>query len=304
VVIGVGALSVTIGAVAAGTPTFTAASGESIVTAASRSLPLLPASIRIENVRPPIADSLLLESVAASYFAIGQLTVEPVEAMGATPDPAIPPAGSGESLAAQTPTPVALPPGLRVGLQAGHWNSAALPAELASLRTATGTSGGGVREWELNLDIARRVARLLEAQGIQADVLPATVPPGYRADAFVALHADGSGSSAPSGFKLARSSQSAIPRVDDALLAAITQTYGAATGLREDHNITRNMTGYYAFSSRRYQHAIAPTTPSVIVEMGFLTNASDREVLSQRDTVAKGIADGILRFLSSRQASG
>ena len=58
---------------------------------------------------------------------------------------------------------------------------------------------------------------------------------------------------------------------------------------------------YYAFNSRRYQHAIAPTTPAVILEMGFLTNVSDRRVLlGAPDQVAAGIAHGILRFLGTR----
>lgn len=190
----------------------------------------------------------------------------------------------------------------RVGIQAGHWKSAELPSELAGLRSSTGTSGGGVAEWELNLDIARRVAALLQADGIEVDILPATVPPGYSADAFVALHADGDVSGRLSGFKLARARRSVIPEIDDALLDDIVQEYQSATKLRIDPNITRNMTGYYAFSNRRFVHAIAPDTPAVIVEMGFLTNASDRAILLRSpNTVSEGIAQGILRFIARRE---
>jgi hypothetical protein len=201
-----------------------------------------------------------------------------------------------------TPAPAAVEeqaPALRVGLQAGHWLTAQAPAELAWIRTATGTAGGGTNEWELNLDIARRVAPRLEAQGILVDVLPATVPPGYQADAFVALHADGDLSGRMSGYKIARASRSTIPDTDDALVAALNRSYAAATGLRSDNaNITRNMTGYYTFNSRRYQHAIAPTTPAAILEMGFLTNASDRRtLLGAPDQVVQGVTDGILAFL-------
>ncbi|MHB1134689.1 MAG: N-acetylmuramoyl-L-alanine amidase family protein [Chloroflexota bacterium] len=189
----------------------------------------------------------------------------------------------------------------RVGIQAGHWKSAELPAELASLRNNTGTSGGGVGEWQLNRDVAHKVAALLEAEGVIVDVLPATVPAGYKADAFVALHGDGSASSALSGFKLARSRSSALPEADDALIAAITKEYGAATKLRLDaEHITRNMTGYYGFSNRRIKHATSPTTPAVILEMGFMTNRSDLNLLlNNQDTVAKGIAQGVLRFLAA-----
>jgi hypothetical protein len=58
------------------------------------------------------------------------------------------------------------------------------------------------------------------------------------------------------------------------------------------------MTGYYAFNSRRYCHAVAPGVPSAILEMGFLTSAADRALLlGNPDVVALGVARGILRFL-------
>ncbi len=186
----------------------------------------------------------------------------------------------------------------RVGIQVGHWKAAELPAELATLRTATGAYGGGVTESQLNLDIAKRVASLLEAKGLNVDVLPATIPPGYQADAFVSLHADGNASGLRNGFKLARATSSAMPAKDDALLADVRDEYRAATRLRWDDNITSDMTGYYAFANRRLKHTIAPTTPAVILELGYLTSASDRLTLfGKPDAVAAGIARGILRFL-------
>ena len=192
----------------------------------------------------------------------------------------------------------------RVGLQAGHWLSAELPDELARLRTSTGTAGGGVPEWQLNLDIARRVAALLTAEGIAVNVLPATVPPGYEADAFVALHADGDSTGQMSGFKLARGRSRTTADAADALIADITAEYQAATKLGIDSHISRNMTGYYAFSGRRIQHAVASDTPAVILEMGFMTNASDLNILLHKpDTVAQGIASGILRFLNDSAAN-
>src|SRR6476661_4990377 len=50
---------------------------------------------------------------------------------------------------------------LRVGLQAGHWKNAELPASLARLRSSTGTAAAGRTEVAFNLDIANRTARLL-----------------------------------------------------------------------------------------------------------------------------------------------
>ncbi|HEY2596376.1 MAG TPA: hypothetical protein VGK33_20995, partial [Chloroflexota bacterium] len=101
------------------------------------------------------------------------------------------------------PAPVYDPPGpKRVGLQAGHWMVDQVPPELHGLDA--GTSGGGKQEWQVNLDVAQRTGALLEASGIQVDVLPATVPPHYQANAFIAIHADGDTTGTDRGFKVAR----------------------------------------------------------------------------------------------------
>lgn len=154
----------------------------------------------------------------------------------------------------------------------------------------------------MNLEVARRVAAILQESGVQVDLLPATVPAKYQADAFVAIHADANSSSRPRGFKVARSQLSPIPDQDDALVRALYAEYGAATGLpRDDDAITRAMLYYYAFSSPRYRHTVAPTTPAAILEMGYLTNPIDRAfMLNSTEAVATGIARGILRFLNGR----
>jgi N-acetylmuramoyl-L-alanine amidase len=196
------------------------------------------------------------------------------------------------------PAPVWSPPGpKRIGLQAGHWRTEETPDELR--RLGGGSSGGGRAEWEVNLDVARRVADLLEQSGVEVDVLPATIPPRYRAHAFLAIHADGDESGALRGYKLARAVFSATPEADDRLLAALYDAYGRATGLpRDDLHISRRMTAYYAFNSRRYCHAVAPGVPSAIVEMGFLTSAADRQVLiGNPDAAARGLAAGLRSFL-------
>ncbi|MDP8924739.1 MAG: N-acetylmuramoyl-L-alanine amidase [Chloroflexota bacterium] len=185
----------------------------------------------------------------------------------------------------------------RVGLQAGHWLTEQVPAELRGL--GHGAAGGGKMEWEVNLDIALRIKALLEAQGIEVDILPTTVPVRYRAHLFVSIHADGDATGRNSGFKIARPAFSSLPAIDDQLLGALYDAYGAATGLRrDDQNITPRMRYYYAFNARRYCHAVAPGVPQAIVETGFLTNAADRQLLlGNPDVVARGITDGILRFL-------
>ena len=188
----------------------------------------------------------------------------------------------------------------RIGLQVGHWRTHELPDELARLRTATGGSGGGVREVDLNLTVAQRTAEQLRARGYTVDVLPATVPPAYQADVFLAIHADAVTSPGPRGFKLARARASALPATDDRLVAIMREEYGRATGLPWSPAITRNMTGYYAFGSTRLRHAIHPTTPAAILEMGYVTNPADRALMTgQTERVVQGIVRGLVRFVDS-----
>lgn len=187
----------------------------------------------------------------------------------------------------------------RVGIQVGHWKSKELPDELARLRTSSGAFAAGYAEADVNLNVATRVVDLLKSHGVQADLIPATIPPGYDADAFVAIHADGSSSTNSRGFKLATPWRTS--RAAQHLLDSMVAEYGKATGMPQDDAVTFNMRGYYAFNYRRHEHSIARTTPAVILEMGFLTNAADRAMMiDQADRVAVGIANGIVRYLNER----
>jgi N-acetylmuramoyl-L-alanine amidase len=186
-----------------------------------------------------------------------------------------------------------------VGIQAGHWRPEELPEEQSRLRDSTGARYGRFREADINLEVARRVASILRSSGAQVDLLPARVPPGYAADAFVSLHVDGADRAEARGWKAAtpwRASEAAR-RLRDAL----AETYPSFTGLPEDRfGTTFYMRGYYAFSPHRYRHAIDPRTPAVILEMGFITVGEDLELLLRDpQAAAMGIAYGIVRFLAS-----
>ena len=179
---------------------------------------------------------------------------------------------------------------------AGHWKMAEVPDEMARLAGQTGTSAAGFVEWQVNLDIAGRVASRLQAQRIAVDILPATVPEGYLADAFISLHADGDRSGLDRGYKAAHGSRRGP--YEPRLVTAIIEEYGRTTGLPWLPGVSRNMTGYYAFAWGRLRSTVAPHVPAAILEMGFLTNAEDRAMLvGQPDRVADGIARGIMRFL-------
>ena len=213
-----------------------------------------------------------------------------------TPGPTAAPNATGTL---RIPVPKNVPTGpRRVAIQAGHWKSDEAPDELRRLIPQTGAAWEGVTEVEINLDIAQRVGVILNSKGIAVDILPTTIPVGYVADAFVALHADSDGVGENSGFKMAHGARRGP--YEDALLNDIKDAYGAATRLDYDAtHITRNMTGYFAFNWSRFQHAVAAHTPAVILEMGYVSSDDDRAMmLDQADLVASSIADGVMKFLS------
>lgn len=193
---------------------------------------------------------------------------------------------------------------VRVGIQVGHWFAEQAPDEQEGLRKNTGAQAGGVTEWETNLRIAEETKKLLEAEGITVDLLPTTIPPGYLADAFISIHADGSPDTSVTGYKIAAPWRDRSGNAER-LSALIEKSYGAVTNLILDPNVTQNMRGYYAFNTRRYTHAIHPMTPGVIVETGFLTNPIDRKTIVQNPKrSAEGITQGLLLFLEETSPLG
>jgi N-acetylmuramoyl-L-alanine amidase len=189
----------------------------------------------------------------------------------------------------------------KVALQVGHWKTDEAPEEQKKLRGNTGASGGGKAEWEVNMAIANETAEILKEKRIEVEILPTTIPPDYWADVFVAIHADGNEDPDKSGFKAAR------PRRDmtgdaDKLLEMVERNYEEETKLIKDPNVTRNMRGYYAFGWWRYEHAIHPMTAAIILETGFLSSPSDRDlIVDQPEISAKGLADGIIEYLGSEE---
>jgi N-acetylmuramoyl-L-alanine amidase len=159
-----------------------------------------------------------------------------------------------------------------------------------------GTSWRGTAEWEVNLAIVEKTAELLREHGYEVDILPAVVPPSYRAHLFIAIHADGSNDSSASGFRVGAPRRDATGRASQ-FARLLKQAYGEATSLRELPDVTRRMGNYYAFNFRRYEHALHPMTIGVILETGFITSARDRRVImSEPEKAAKGIVDAVLAF--------
>ena len=210
-----------------------------------------------------------------------------------------PPTGvSLDGMTARLRPPASVPPARRVGIQVGHLNVEDAPAEFPSLRFQFGGSSDGVNEVDVNLAVARLVANRLTSAGLVVDLLPATIPPGYLADAFVSIHADSIDTDDASGFKIAHGFYRGP--YEDELVRSLDSEYERATDMPRNSNISSDMTDYYAFAWYRYEHALAPHTPAAIIEIGYISSADDRVILlDHRDVVARGIANGILRFLAA-----
>jgi N-acetylmuramoyl-L-alanine amidase len=172
-----------------------------------------------------------------------------------------------------------------VGLLSGHWQN-----------DSGAVCEDGLTEAEINLAITRATADLLRDQGIAVEILPefSSRLNGFRARAFVAIHSDSCVDL--TGFKVARMTHSDDPDAEDRLVQALYRTYAEATGLKPHYDtITDDMLEYHAL--RR----IASNTPGAIIETGFM--GGDRYLLTQEQaSVAAGIADGILAFLSESEA--
>jgi N-acetylmuramoyl-L-alanine amidase len=194
--------------------------------------------------------------------------------------------------------PATVPGPRRVGIQVGHLDVQDAPEEFPSLRFQFGGSSAGVDEVDVNRAVAQLVAGLLTSAGVIVDLLPATIPPSYLADAFVAIHADSIDSDDASGFKIAHGFYRGP--YEDELVRALDTEYARATDMGRNSNISPDMTDYYAFAWYRYEHALAPHTPAAIIEMGYISNEDDRAMLlDHQDIVARGIANGVLRFLAA-----
>jgi hypothetical protein len=239
-------------------------------------------------------------SVSAAFLALAALAFllasEGPASEGPSPPPSPPQAPEEAPIEALSGPPI-------VAIQAGHWKAAELPDELAKLRGSGGAVYGSVREVDINRAVAGSLARMAEAKGWKAILLPSTIPPGLRADAFVAIHADWGDSPAVRGWKVAPPWR-ASP-ASRRLALAIADSFASEKGLVEDaEGITVGMRGYYAFSYRRFAHAASPFTPAVVLELGFITNSAERRSLeTDPDYWAGLVARGLQAYLTSEDRS-
>lgn len=187
---------------------------------------------------------------------------------------------------------------VRVGLQIGHLDAASAPDELIALRQSTGGAAAGLNEVDVNMAVATALAARLEQRGFTVDLLSTTVPPAYRADVLLSIHADASGDEQRRGYKSAHFRPARNP-YEALLKIAIDRAYFAATRMPDDdRNVSGNMLFYYAFNHRRFHHSVHPSTPSLLVELGYLSNRADREWLERPEALAAALERGLVAYLT------
>lgn len=188
----------------------------------------------------------------------------------------------------------------RVGIQIGHYKAIEQPDELKNIRYSTGGQVKNITEVATNKSVAVMLKDMLESKGIDTDILPATVPPNYRADVFISIHADASTNPKRRGYKSAYFSKK---RNDwDAMLKEfVDESYFYFMGLPDDdNNVSGDMLEYYAFN-KHFKHSISKKTPGLIVEIGYISNKEDLEAIRDPVNPAYALKMGIVKYLKARK---
>jgi len=188
----------------------------------------------------------------------------------------------------------------RVGIQIGHYKAIEQPEELKNIRYSTGGQVKDITEVATNKSVAIMLKEMLNARGIDADILPATIPPNYRADVFISIHADASPNPKRRGYKSAYF----MPDRNDwdkMLKKLVDESYFYFMGLPDDdNNVSGDMLEYYAFN-KRFKHSISKKTPGLIVEIGYISNKDDLAAIKDPVNPAYALKVGIVKYLQARK---
>lgn len=158
-------------------------------------------------------------------------------------------------------------------------------------------SANGIREKGINLEVATRVAGLLQQRGVNVvmtrsdDRYPeleerADIANRRNADLFVSIHCDSNPDRSRQGFTVyvARAGSPEAHRVAGEINQAMAATGAESHGIREaDYKVLVNTSG-----------------PAVLIEIGYLSNTQDCARLrdgAYQNRLAQAIATGILAAL-------
>lgn len=164
-----------------------------------------------------------------------------------------------------------------------------------------GSIANGINEKDLNLTIALKVRNKLQQKGVQVvmnretDVFvdfkdTATHANNVNADVFVSIHNNSSTSPSANGIETFYTKQIDVPYGKGIHNRLITNTGAYDRGLKQDT--------YYVTN-----HTIMP---AVLVEGGFLTNATEANKLktdAYQEKIANSIVDGVMEYLNNNVAS-
>jgi N-acetylmuramoyl-L-alanine amidase len=193
-----------------------------------------------------------------------------------------------------------------------------------------GATGGGLREYELTLDVAQRVRTLLEAQGFRVRLTredSRRVAPSVPADPTAATEVEQGARIAAAGSARAFVSIHFNGHPDPSLRGTETyynpenageQSFRLASELQRETVASISDAGYAATdrgvrvdlaAGKPYGHffSLRGPFPSALVEVLFLTNRADADALHQAgvlDGVAQGIARGISSYLTTGSTAG
>jgi N-acetylmuramoyl-L-alanine amidase len=189
--------------------------------------------------------------------------------------------------ASPTATPRAKP---LIGIVAGHWGN-----------DSGAVCPDGVKEVDVNLDVATRVKEALVGEGYDVDLLKEFDPrlDGYEALLLVSIHSDSCQyvNDQATGFKVSAAMSSKYPEKANRLTACLRGRYEETTGLPfHPGSVTNDMSSYHAFSE------IDSSTTAAIIEIGFLN--LDYQILTKHpDVIADGVTKGILCFVRNEDVT-
>ena len=191
-------------------------------------------------------------------------------------------------------------------------------------RADVGASGGGLREFEVSLDLAERVRERLEAAGLSVrltreDNLPLTaltrpgvpaeiqaeqqarIQAGGPARIYVSLHLNGGPVSlrgTETYYNPDRETGASDWALADAIQRHVVQSLGEQAGYATlDRGVKNDL-----LAGKPYGHffSLRGPEPSALLEALFLSNPTEAALLrgdDTRDAIADGVTQGILEYL-------